>query len=418
MSDRELQRVLGLPGAVWTGLGSIVGTGVFVSLGLAAGITGPSMPLALVLAAVLAGLNGLSSAQLAAAWPVSGGTYEYANRAIGPRAGFSAGWMFLSAKSASAATAALGLSGYALGLLGVEGGQVPAALAAVAAITGLVLAGLRRSSAVNAVIVSFTLAALLALIAACAPAAESANLSPLLPTSSPGAAADLLHATALLFVAYTGYGRIATLGEEVRDPQRTIPRAIAATLGVVLVLYLGVGLTALAVLGAPGFAAATTAGAPLEAVARAAGAPRVATLVAFGAITAMAGVLLNLVLGLSRVALAMGRRGDLPRRFEVVEGGSPRAAVLLVGGVIAALVLVGDIERTWTFSAFTVLIYYALTNLSALRLPEEHRRYPRWTAAAGLLGCLSLALWVEPAVWAAGLGLLALGHTLRQVLRR
>ena len=114
-----LARVVGLWGAVWMGLGSILGTGVFVSLGIATGVVGSGVVLAVALAALVATANGLSSAQLAAAHPVSGGTYEYGHRLVNPVAGFTAGWMFLAAKSASAATAALGCAGYLLHTLGL-----------------------------------------------------------------------------------------------------------------------------------------------------------------------------------------------------------------------------------------------------------------------------------------------------------
>ena len=116
--ETGLARVVGTPGAILLGLGSIVGTGAFVSIGIAAGVAGPSVVVATALAALLAACNGLSSAQLAADHPVSGGSYEYGYKHVSPRVGFMAGWMFLSAKSASAATAALGLAGYALDVVG------------------------------------------------------------------------------------------------------------------------------------------------------------------------------------------------------------------------------------------------------------------------------------------------------------
>ena len=421
MTAAQLRRDVGLWGAVAMGLGSIVGTGVFVSLGLAAELAGTGLLLALLLAAVLAGLNGMSSAQLAAAYPVSGGTYEYANRTLGPRAGFTAGWMFLSAKSASAATAALGFSGYALQLLGgTPSLRVPTALALVALTTGVVWLGARRTNLVNTVAISITLAVLTGLVLCALPtvAADPSSLTAgLATTSMPG----LLEATALLFVAYTGYGRIATLGEEVIDPRRTIPRAILATLLVVLVLYLAVAAAALGVLGASDYGQLTRqTAAPLEAVAHRLQLPWLVWTVGLGAATAMLGVQLNLVLGLSRVLLAMARRGDAPALLARIDatGTTPGPAVLTMGGIIGALVLLGDVRTTWSFSAFTVLVYYALTNLSALRLPPEHQLYPRWLSWGGLAGCAFLALWVPPIYWVAGLGLLGVGHALREVLRR
>jgi basic amino acid/polyamine antiporter, APA family len=413
------------------GLGSIVGTGLFVSLGIAAGVAGPGILLALPLAALLALFNGLSSAQLAAAHPVSGGTYEYGYRFLNPLLGFAAGWMFLLAKGASAATAALGLAGYLLLAVGAQDGmtvRVGLAGALVVLLTLLVAGGIRRSNRANTLVVGITLAVFLVFLAAGAPRAVEGFLDLALDGggSGPGSTlagldpGALLHATALLFVAYTGYGRIATLGEEVKDPGRTIPRAIWITLGSVAILYMGVAAVALGAIGAEGFGRATAeTAAPLREVAAALGTPGLPLLVALAAVTAMTGVLLNLLLGLSRVALAMGRRRDLPvalARVEV-ESGSPRLAVAAVGGGILLLVLMGDVRTTWSFSAFTVLVYYGITNLAALRLPPEARRYPRWVAVLGLLGCAFLAFQVEPGIWITGSLLLVGGIAVRSLVR-
>lgn len=417
-----LRREVGLPGAVLLGLGSIVGTGVFVSIGVAAGVAGPAVLAAIALAALLATCNGLSSARLAATFPVSGGTYEYGHRTLTPALGFVAGWTFLCAKTASAATAALGCVGYGLVAAGLAPDAVHVAvraalaLALALAVTGLVAGGIRRSNRVNAAIVSVTLLALGAFVATGLPGllergAVTAAFTPfVVPGGGRGALPAVLEASALMFVAFTGYGRIATLGEEVHDPGRTIPRAIIVTLIASAALYLLVGATYVAAGGA------TATSAPLAAVARS---PWVVALLTAGAITAMIGVLLNLVLGLSRVLLAMARRGDAPRALSHIDpGGSPRGAVLAVGAAIAALTLVGDVRLTWSFSAFTVLVYYAITNLAALRLPQADLRLPRVVPALGLLGCLGLAFFVDARVWLAGLGVVALGLALRALARR
>lgn len=422
----SLTRAVGVPGAVLMGLGSILGTGIFVSIGIAAGVAGSSVVLAVVLAAAVATFNGLSSAQLAASHPVSGGTYEYGYRYLNPTLGFTAGWMFLCAKSASAATAALGFAGYVLTALGQSAVsyRVVLAVACSVMLTFVVAGGIQRSNRANTAIVLSTLAALGAFVVTGLPTAlgEGARqFEGALAFSEQGRGwSGLLHATALMFVAYTGYGRIATLGEEVRDPARSIPRAIVVTLLVTAGIYAVVAFIAVASVGASGLADATrTAAAPLEVVARAFGVPLVAWLVALGAITAMLGVLLNLILGLSRVALAMARRGDLPLLLARVDArrASPRRAVLLVGTIIALLAAIGSVETTWSFSAFTVLVYYALTNLAALRLPVESRRYPRWVSVAGLLSCLGLAFWVETAIWTLGLGLIAGGLVVQKLMR-
>lgn len=387
--EASLARVLGLPGAVLMGLGSIVGTGIFVGVGTAAGVAGSSVLVAVALAALVATCNGLSSAQLAAAHPVSGGTYEYGYRYASPLFGRLAGWMFVCAKTASAATAALGFGGYALALLDVHArlAQIGLGVVAVLALTWIVAGGMQRSHRMNLVIVSITLVALLAFVIGGLPHVSVANID--LAAATPG---ELAHATALMFVAYTGYGRIATLGEEVHAPARTIPRAIIITLVATLALYLAVTAVAVGAAGGPGLAAATRASnAPLETIATGFAAP-VRYAVAIGAITAMLGVLLNLLLGISRVVLAMARRKDLPARLAEVRGSSPRAAVIVTGVAIAALALVGSVKLTWTFSAFSVLIYYAITNWCALRQPADQRRFPRAIPIVGLASCAALAV--------------------------
>lgn len=422
-----LRREVGVFGAMMMGLGSILGTGIFVSIGIAAGVAGPSVVLAIALAAVVATCNGLSSAQLAANHPVSGGTYEYGYRWLHPALGFTAGWMFLCAKSASAATAALGFAGYLLNLLGqnTPNALIPLAAGIVAVLTALVLSGIRRSNFTNIIIVTITITALVLFVLAGLPNAVRAgteNLRPFFISRQVGASASgFLEASALMFVAYTGYGRIATLGEEIQEPRKNIPKAIILTLVVSMVLYVAVGLIAIAVVGSRTLAGAThEQAAPLETVARQFGNAPVAVVVSLGAITAMVGVLLNLILGLSRVALAMGRRQDLPPQVAKLDRSqaTPYVAVILVGIVIAGLALIGSVKTTWSFSAFTVLVYYALTNLAATRLNEDERLYPKFIPWFGLLFCVFLAFWVEPAIWMTGLGLIAVGLLWQRVARR
>lgn len=423
-----LRRELGTFGAVMMGLGSIVGTGVFVSIGIGAGVAGPAVVLAIALAAVVAVCNGLSSAQLAASHPVSGGTYEYGYKYLNPYLGFTAGWMFLCAKSASAATAALGFAGYMLTLLDVTHPlwRMGLGLGAVVVLTAIVLGGIRQSNATNVLMLTVTLGALGFFVLAGLPglfANADVNFAPFFPPPSAGVSPwrALLHATALMFVAYTGYGRIATLGEEVRAPETTIPRAVVITLVVTMLLYVAVGVVAVGNVGAETFAVMTVdSSAPLELIAAGYGIPGGATILALGAITAMLSVLLNLVLGLSRVVLAMGRRRDMPPVVARITkaGQTPEVAVVTVGVLIAILVLIGDIRTTWSFSAFTVLVYYAITNLAALQLPDDKRRFPRAVSMLGLAACLFLAFWVEPSVWIVGLILILAGLGWRWGVRR
>ena len=432
MIDRQhhaLRRELGLFGAVMMGLGAMLGTGVFVSIGIAAGIAGPAVIVAIVIAAAVAMCNALSSAQLAAAHPVSGGTYEYGYRELTPWLGFSAGWMFLCAKTASAATAALGFAGYlnvATGI-GAEPSRSAIAIAVVATLTIIVLLGLRRAHWTNLVIVAVTLVALTAFIIAGIPSAwrnRNDELWPLIRSMDDQGTNPLfalLHASALMFVAFTGYGRIATMGEEVREPQRIIPRAIIIAMIIATVLYIAVALVGVSAVGAKAlFNSTRESAAPLEVVARKFGSQWVRTIVAIGAMTAMLGVLLNLILGLSRVALAMGRRRDLPATFARLNASqtTPYIAVIVVGVCIGALTLLNDIKMTWSFSAFAVLMYYGITNGAALRLSDTQRRYPRAIAVAGLISCTTLASSVEWQIWLTGIGILAIGLAWHFTTRR
>lgn len=424
----QLKRELGVFGATMMGLGSIIGTGVFVSIGIAAGVAGPAVLLGIILAACVATCNGLNSAQLAANHPVSGGTYEYGYRYLNPRAGFIAGWLFLWAKSASAATAALGFSGYLLNTLGArEMSVVPIALGVVILVSVVVLVGLRRSNAANVVIVSITLLSLSYFILyGGTVGGGQLGLDGLRPFF--GEADDwrsvigvTLEASALMFVAFTGYGRIATMGEEVKEPRRVIPRAIITTLVVSSLLYISVGWVALTTVGPDFFSAATLdEAAPLEVVARAFDFSDGAIILAIGAMTAMLGVLLNLVLGLSRVLLAMGRRQDMPSvtAYIDVKRNTPSVAVLVMTLIILGLVAQGDIRVAWSFSAFTVLLYYAITNWAALKLSAEERYYPRFLSWLGLGACVFLAFWVETMIWVSGLGLIGVGLAWQYVAHR
>ncbi len=410
----QLRRVVGLPGAIVLGLGSILGTGVFVSLLFITELAGSFSPWCVVMAALLATCNGLSSAQLAAAHPVSGGSYEYGYRYLTPAFGFTAGWMFLAAKSASAATAALGFADYLRQFIPATAG-IDARIIAVLTtllITALVLAGLKRSVRANALLVLISLSGLA--IVCGAALNEYSVVAPFFQGPAAGGSTEpshLLQATALCFVAYTGYGRVATMGEEIRNPARNIPIAVAATLAVTLVVYLAVDIAILTLRGTVGMTPDPAPATTLTQLVAPTTLGHLAPLVTVGAAAAMLGVLLNLILGLSRVALAMARRSDLPSPLARLTDAdaSPRNAILFVALVIMSLTLIGDVKATWSLSAFTVLIYYATANLCALRQPEDERRFPRFISLLGLLTCLSLSAFVATTAWQSGLMLIAIG---------
>jgi len=296
-TNQQLKRELGVVGASLTGLGSIIGTGVFVSTAIATESAGSAVVISVILAAMVAIANGLNSAQLAASHPVSGGTYEYGYRYLNGWLGFSAGWMFLMAKSASAATAAMGIAEYVLSLSGLADRSLITwiALGVVLLMTVIVYSGIRQSNRANMLIIGTTLTVLTLYVVS----ALLLNTNPPAPratNSLPNGIVGVLQATALIFVAYTGYGRIATLGEEVIEPRRTIPRAMIFALGLTMVLYVLVIIASLHTIGYQAFAQTTAqATAPLVIVSQSISVPYLPTILSIGAVTAMLGVLLNLI---------------------------------------------------------------------------------------------------------------------------
>jgi basic amino acid/polyamine antiporter, APA family len=412
LAPSDLRRDLGLLDAVGIGFGAIVGAGIFVVTGVAAGIAGPAFLVGLLIAGAAATANAFSSAQLAAEYPRSGGTYEYGYRVLTPAFGFAAGWVFLAGKISAAGTVALGLAGYLNALIpGVPPRAV--AVGAVVAFTLLSYYGVRRSSRVNLLIVALSLGSLLLFVVAGAGAFRTANLRPFAPEGWGGA----LRSAALLFFAYTGYARLATLGEEVRDPKKTIPKAIEITIWGAIVLYAAVAVVAVGAVGAD--ALASTA-APLDVAARAFPLPWVARVVAVGGVTAMLGVILSQLLGLSRMTFAMARRGDLPGFLADVHAvhGVPGKAVLLVGTVAAVVAATGTLAGVAAAASFTILLYYAIANLAALRMPKRAKLFHDSIPAFGLVACVALAFSLAPRTIVTGLGVLAAGFVLRWALRR
>ena len=403
----SLRRDLRLVDAVGVGVGAIVGAGIFVVSGIGAASAGPALLVALLLAGTAATANALSSAQLAATYPVAGGTYEYGYRVLSPTAGYVAGWMFLASKTAAAGTVAIGLSAYLDAFLP---GVPPRAVAttAVLGFTALNYFGVRRSSRVNLVIVALSVGALLSFVIFGAGAFQPARLRPF----APGGWQGILSGAAIMFFAYTGYARIATLGEEVHEPRRTIPRAIILTLATTGLLYVAVVLVALGAVGADGMAASE---APLLAAASSLEQGWMATIISAGAVVAMLGVMLSQILGLSRMAYAMARRGDLPRKLDRVHSkyGTPHRAVLLVGAVAAVVAATGTLRGVATAAAFTILVYYGIANLAALRMPVADKLYPNVIPVVGVVACAVLAVSLDLRTILVGGAVLAAGLVLR-----
>ena len=401
-SPRGLTRNLGVFDAVVIGLGSMIGAGVFAAFAPAAQAAGAGMLLGLLLAAVVAYCNATSSARLAALYPQSGGTYVYGRERLGPFWGYLAGWGFVVGKTASGAAMALTFASYAapshIRIVGVG---------AVLVLTGVNYRGIQKSALLTRVVVVLTLTALVIVVVACLAGGQvsTAHLSPF----PGGSAYGTLQAAGLLFFAFAGYARIATLGEEVRDPARTIPRAIPIALGITLAVYAVVAVAALLAVGPSGLAATTS---PLRAAVAAGTLNQLTPVVQMGGAIASLGSLLALILGISRTSLAMARDRHLPPalaavhpRFQV-----PHRAELAVGIVVAVLVATIDLRGAIGFSSFAVLTYYAIANASALTLPG--RRIARAVPILGICGCVVLAFALPVSSVIAGATVLGAGALL------
>ncbi len=408
MSERILVRSLGVSDAVIIGMGSMIGAGVFAAWGPAAAAAGNGLAIGLVIAAVVAFCNATSSAQLAAVHPASGGTYLYGRRQLGPVWGYLAGWGFVVGKTASCAAMALTVGAY---LWPAHDRAV--AVVAVVAITAVNIGGLTRTVAVTRLLLVVSLGALTAVVVA-GWSSGSADLGRLMPIESD--LLGVLESAGFLFFAFAGYARIATLGEEVRDPARTITRAIPLALAAVLVVYAVVGVTALAVVPVDQLA---DSAAPLRLVVEAGRLEGLAPVVRVGAGVAALGVLLNLIPGISRTAMAMARDRELPVWFAHVDRRRPLPlrAELTVAAVAIALVVVLDLRSAIGVSGVAVLTYYAVTNAAALSLTTQQRRWPRAFAIVGFVGCCTLAVALPAAVVLTGGAALLVGLVVRWLVR-
>ncbi|GAA2294886.1 APC family permease [Glycomyces scopariae] len=388
-----LKRRLGLPSAIAIGLASMLGAGVFAVWGPAtrAAGSGPGLLGALAIAAFIAYCNARSSARLAALYPRSGGAYVYGTERLHPAAGFAAGWAFLAGKTASGAAMALTLGAYLLP-------EHPRALAAAAVVAfcAVNLLGVHRTALASAVFAGITLAVLAAVVVAGLTGPVAAR--PLGDTHPWG----VLTAAGFVFFAFAGYARVATLGEEVARPERTIPRAVALSLGITVLVYAAVAVTALSVLGAGTLADST---APLADLAGA-GAPAIKPLVAVGAGIAVAGVLLSLLAGIGRTALAMARDRRLPGPLAAVSErfGVPWAAEVAASAAVLVMVSTLDLTAAIGFSGFCVLVYYAVANGAAATL--DTRAPLPWL---GLVGCVLVAVSLPVPSVLGGLAVLAAG---------
>lgn len=403
-SHDALARRLGTGDAVVIGLGSMIGAGVFAAFAPAAQAAGAGLLLGLALAAVVAYANAMASAQLAAQYPTSGGTYVYGRERLGPWWGFLAGWGFVIGKTASCAAMALTFAAYAA----PAGWERPVAVAAVAGLAAVNYRGVTRTARLTRIIVTVVLTALAVVVLSSIVGGEPQWSQVTFWDGAHSSWYGVLQSAGLLFFAFAGYARIATMGEEVRNPERTIPRAIQIALGITVIVYATIAVTLLAVLGPAGTAATP---APLAAAVDASTWSWAAPVVRIGGAAAALGALLALIAGVGRTSLAMARQDDLPRWLAAVHPRHrvPHHAEVALAIVVCVLVLVVDLRGAIGFSSFGVLLYYLVANLAAYTQRQDRRRSPRALQVLGALGCVVLVSTLPPTSVLIGIGVLALG---------
>jgi len=382
MEPSRLSRKLNTVDAIFIGLGSMVGAGIFAALAPAAEAAQAGLVFGLFIAAMVAFFNASSSAQLARLYPSSGGTYVFARERLGNFWSWMAGWGFVIGKFASCAAVALTFGYYV-----VPGLAQYLAVIVIIAFTILNYFGIEKTAYATKVIVLVVMVSLSAIaVIMLGGRIDPGNLQPLYGSNG---IYGIFQSAGIWFFAFAGYSRIATLAEEVEDPKRTIPRAILVSLSIALFAYALVVISALLLVGP---IVLSQSQAPLITAVSESGFGTWQWIVVLGASVATLGVLLSLMTGISRMLFAMAANREMPSYLAKIHPYHrvPHLSEVTVGIVLISIVLLVDVRSAIGFSSFTVLLYYAITNMSACTLRAEERLYGRKVAVLGLLGCLLL----------------------------
>jgi APA family basic amino acid/polyamine antiporter len=389
----ELKKTFGLFDAFNIGIGAIIGAGIFVVTGIGASLAGPALLVSLLISAGIAAFTALSFAELSVLIPKEGGGYEFAHELISPFAGFITGWLWLLSNVVVGAVVSLGFAHY-FALFFPIPVHITAVIACIIIITINYL-GARELGVVNNALVVFKLFILACFVVFGIRAINLGNItSSFLPHGSIG----VLQGAAFMFFAFAGFARITVIGEEVKDPKKTIPRAILLALGVSTIIYLLVSYTAI---GLVGYQALANSGSPLADAAHAEG-NTMLLLISLGALAATFSVLLTTLLGTSRVSFAMARNKDLPKFFNKLhpKRSIPYVAILIFGIIMTLFAAFTDLTSAVAIANFASLFYYAIANYAALKIDKP--RYPRIIPIVGLLTCILLLFFLTPAAWIIG----------------
>jgi len=399
----HLKREIGLFDATALGIGAIIGSGIFIVTGIVAGIAGPAMIISVLIAGIIALFSALSVAELSAYLPEEGGTYAFARVLISPFAGFIAGWIWIFSNIFVGAAVSLGFAHYFVTLFPAVPVKIIAVIICIIFLT-INYIGLKESTLLNNLLVTLKVLILLFFIAFGLGFFTSSHFIPPAPSGTTG----ILAGAALIFFAYTGFARVTILAEEVKDPEKTIPRSIYLALGISTLLYVLVSLVAVGLIGTPDLA---LSGSPLADAIRVTGSPTAVMVISLGAMIATASVLLTTIMGISRIVFAMARNNDLPAILSKISPrfSTPHYAIWITGIFMVAAILLADLTLVVAVSTFAMLIFYFIANIAAFRIPSSYRRYPGIVPVIGVVTCAGLVIFLEINSWIIGITGLVMG---------
>ncbi|MCS7124438.1 MAG: amino acid permease [Candidatus Bathyarchaeota archaeon] len=386
-------------------VGAVIGAGIYVVVGVAAGYAGSALAVSTALAAVVSVFTALSFCELAAWQPLEGSIYEYVYRLISPFAGFLTGWMWIVSNTFAGAAVALGFASYLHALFPAFSPSWAAAMLCLF-FTVLNFVGIRQSALLNNILVVAKLGILGFFVVYGALYTNPLNFAGFNPFQL-----GALYAAFYIFFAYGGFARVAVVAEEVKDARRNVPRAILLSLLISTAVYVSVGVVAVGLVGAQRLAESSS---PLTGAIKATGNVAAAHLVSAGGLIATASVLLTAILGVSRMMYAMARRGDLPKKLGRLHPAfnTPHYAVWITGAAMTGLALFVDLTGVVAVSTFALLFYYTLANVAALKIKNHKRRYPKAVSILGTATCLTFlatTLPTKPEAWTIGIATIIVG---------
>ena len=401
----QLKPTLGLFDATAISVGAIIGAGIFVVTGIAAGFASSALVVSMLIAAIISIFTALSFAELTAWQPKEGSIYEYTYQLISPFAGFITGWMWILSNTFAGAAVSLGFANYLTALLPILPANWIAAIICMA-FTLLNYFGIRQSALINNLLVIAKLLILAFFIIFGLAYIKPSNFTPFAPVQ-----VGVFYGACYIFFAYGGFARVAVIAEEVKDAKRNVPKAILLSLVISTIVYILVGVVAIGLVGAPELANSNS---PLTTAISITDNTAAAYIVSTGGLLATASVLLTSILGVSRMAYAMARRKDIPQTLSKLHPkyGTPYYSIWIIGALMTLLALLIDLSKVVAISTFALLFYYAFANVSALRLKVQKRLYPQYVPILGTATCLALLIFIlfaSPQAWIIGAAGLAAG---------